>query len=80
MTPLSVAVDVVEATSAVDALVQLSGPAVLAFVFVLLLRGDMVTKGHTKTVEEERDRWREIAMQAIEIGQAAVTRRHGDGG
>ena len=80
MTFLPFAVDVAEATSAVDALVQLSGPAVLAFVFVLLLRGDVVTKGHTKAVEEERDRWREIAMQAIEIGQAAVSRRRGDGG
>ena len=80
MTLPQFAVDVAEATSAVDALVQLSGPAVLAFVFVLLLRGDVVTKGHTKTVEEERDRWREIAMQAIEIGQAAVARRRGDGG
>ena len=67
-----------EAASAAETLVQLSGPGVVVVVLVLLLRGDLVTKGQLQGTRDELERWRSIALDAIDLGQAALQRRHED--
>lgn len=63
----------------VEALASLTGPAVLAFVLVLLLRGDLTTRSTVRTLEAERDAWRKLAAEAIDLGFAALRSDGGEG-
>lgn len=63
----------------VETIASLTGPAVLAFVLLLLLRGDLTTKATIRALEEERNAWRALATEAIDLGFAAL-RADGDGG
>lgn len=73
---------VTDATNLAEVIGVFTGPVVLGFVIVLLLRGDLVTKGQNKELERDRDTWQEIAMEAINLSMAAIARRetnHGEG-
>lgn len=63
-----------DALTLAETLADLSGPAVVLLVLLLLLRGDLVTKGQLNALEEDRDTWRDIAQEAIELGEAAIRR------
>lgn len=76
-------VDAVAITA--EQLAALGGTAVLALVVILLLRGDLVTRrGHEavlarcddelEKVESDRDRWRVVALDALNVTEAAVSR------
>ena len=76
-------VDAVAITA--EQLAALGGTAVLALVVILLLRGDLVTRrGHQAVlercddelvkVEHDRDRWRVVALDALNVTEAAVSR------
>lgn len=58
----------------VNTFVEFSGPAVFVLILVLILRGDIVTKDQLKAQQAELERWRSIAMDAINLGQAALQR------
>lgn len=66
----------------------LTGPAVLALLILLLLRGDLITKrshdavidrcsNELAKVEAERERWRGVALDALNVTEAAVHRGGG---
>lgn len=68
-----------------DAIGALTGPAVLALVIVLLLRGDLVTRRSHESIldrcseelskaEDDRDRWRDVALDSLQVTEAAVGR------
>lgn len=58
--------------SLADAIGALTGPAVLALVLMLLLRGDLTTRSTVRALEAERDAWRDLASEAIDLGFAAL--------
>lgn len=75
-----------ELVSLGDALASLTAPAVLALIIVLILRGDLVTKRSHESilgrcseelskVEDDRDRWRDVALDALQVTEAAVGRK-----
>jgi hypothetical protein len=55
-----------------DWLGKATGPVILAFFLILLLRGDLVTKRECNEVREERDRFREIVLTQGEIARRAL--------
>lgn len=55
-----------------DALATFTGPAVLALVIILILKGDLVTRGTMRMLEAERDAWQTLASEAINLGFAAL--------
>lgn len=74
-----------EVAQVAEGLGVLTGPAVLALIIVLMLRGDLVTrKSHDavlgrcseelEKVEHERERWRNVALEALNVTEAAVHR------
>ncbi len=74
-----------ELVSVGEALGALTGPAVLALIIVLLLRGDLVARrshdavvercsDELAKVEHERERWRGVALDALNVTEAAVHR------
>lgn len=70
-----------ELASLAESIAALTGPAVLALVLVLLLTGHLVTRGQLRELERDRDTWQRIALQAIDLGEAAVRRgEHHDRG
>lgn len=58
-----------------NSLVSLSGPAVIALILILVIRGDLVPRSALRSVESERDAWKETAEQAIELGFAALRKQ-----
>ena len=69
-----------------EQLAALGGTGVLAFVVILLLRGDLVPRwSHERVVkalerevgaaERDRERWERIAMDALDVTEAAVGRK-----
>lgn len=63
-----------ETAALADSLAALTGPAVLALVLILLLTGHLVTRGQLRELQGDRDTWQRIALQAIDLGEAAVRR------
>ncbi|MCA1799970.1 MAG: hypothetical protein LC650_01570 [Actinobacteria bacterium] len=61
-----------------ETLLSLGSPALLLVMIVLLLRGDLITKGQHSELERDRDTWQEIAMEAINLSMAAVGRRENE--
>lgn len=64
-----------EAIQTFETILSLGTPAILLIVIVLLLRGELITKGQHKELERDRDTWQEIAMEAINLSMAAIGRR-----
>lgn len=62
----------------VDAVASMTGPAVLALVLALLIRGDLATRATVRGLEDERDAWQKLAIEAIDLGFAAL-RADGEG-
>ena len=69
-----------------EAIGALTGPAVLALIVVLLLRGDLVTRRSHESImercseelskaEADRDQWRDVALDALQVTEAAVGRK-----
>lgn len=61
----------------VESLAGLSGPAVVAFFLWLVIRGHLITAAHYASVISDRDTWRELALDAISIGEQAVREKVG---
>ena len=68
-----------------EQLAALGSTGVLALVVVLLLRGDIVTrKAHEsmlercdeelRKMEDDRDRWQSVALNALDVTEAALGR------
>ena len=69
-----------------EAIGALTGPAVLALIVVLLLRGDLVTRRSHESImercveelakaESDRDQWREVAWDALHVTEAAMGKK-----
>lgn len=55
-----------------DWLGKAGGPAVLAFIIILLLRGDLVTGREAKQLRIERDRAVDLVYKQAEVTQRAL--------
>lgn len=64
-----------EAVQTFETLLSLGTPFILFLVIVLLLRGELITRGQHEELERDRDTWQEIAMEAINLSMAAIGRR-----
>jgi Na+/H+-translocating membrane pyrophosphatase len=63
-----------EAVRVAEAVGALTGPAVLGLVLLLVLFGYLVPRGHVEELRRDRDTWQTLALQAINLGEAAVRR------
>lgn len=64
-----------EAINTFETVLSLGSPALLLLVIIMLIRGDLITKGQHKELEKDRDTWQNIAMEAIDLSMAAISRQ-----
>jgi len=75
-----------EVAALADAFGSLTGPAVLALLLVLVLRGDLVTRRSHEAVldrcseelakvEKDRARWEQLGLEALTAAEVAVQGR-----
>ena len=63
---------VAEAVSLAEVVSALSGPGTAFVVLALILTGHLVPRGQHDQMKEDRDLWREVALGAVTLGEAAV--------
>jgi hypothetical protein len=61
-----------EAVSFAEVVSALSGPGVAFLVLGLILSGHLIPKGSHDQMKQDRDLWREVALGAVTLGEAAV--------
>lgn len=67
------AAPIADAISFAEVISALSGPGTAFFVLALILSGHLVPKGQHDQMKDDRDLWREVALGAVTIGEAAVS-------
>lgn len=66
------AANAAEVASLAEVISALSGPGTAFVVLALILTGHLVPKGQHDQMKEDRDLWREVALGAVTLGEAAV--------
>lgn len=61
-----------EVMSIAELVSALSGPGTAFVVLALILTGHLVPRGQQEQMKEDRDLWREVALGAVTLGEAAV--------